>query len=80
MMKKHFFLAVAGAAFMGLMSSTPSQARFILQTGVAEMALDQIVEVKKGKRDWGRSQNRGRHLGWSRGKHKGWNNSRGWRT
>ncbi len=76
-MKKRFFLAAAVAAVIGVMSAVPSQARVVSQSIVAEMAQDQIVEVKSGGRGWGRSHNRGRHLGWSRGKHMGWNKSRG---
>lgn len=65
-------LGAAAFAGLGLMSGAATAAP--LSPGLHAAAPGPLITDArwKGGREWGRSHNRGRHLGWGRGKHRGW--------
>jgi hypothetical protein len=78
-MSRKLGLGILGAAVLvgvGFVSGAAAAAPIPSGPGAAPAALsaDAMIEQArwKGGREWGRSHNRGRHLGWTKGKHRGW--------
>lgn len=68
-------LAILGAsAFIGFSTMSGVATAAPLSPGLHAAAPGSLITDArwKGGREWGRSHNRGRHLGWGRGKHRGW--------